>query len=691
MRFPGGNSLAYRMKVSALLATSIALATLTVALLLFDSVSSRALLQNRLSTLADVVGQNSTAALSFDDPHAAIEILEALRAEPPVVSACLYDLPGQLFAQYQRQQGAHECPGVLAQSPPANRDHPSVLRPVMLRGESVGTLRLSSDLQDLEKRRKQLLAVAGLLAVLALVVGGVSGSFLQRKISQPIFEMAQAMDEVTVRKNFAVRVSRSGTDEIRQLGKGFNTMLAELERRETAQKNAEAKLLFQAFNDALTGLPNRRLLSDRLNQLLATARRESRLIALLYIDLDGFKLVNDSLGHALGDALLVQVAIRLQSRVRESDTLARLGGDEFTVVLSHLHNNEEAMKVARSLLDSLQTPFLIEGHQLTISASIGISVFPENAKDASDLLQQADSAMYAAKRDGRNRTTLFTPELGSTVRERLNLENQLRGAIGRGEIEVHYQPEFDVHSNRLTRFEALARWTHPTLGNIPPDKFIPVAEESGLIVTLGAYIMERACIEAVRWQAIAPYPVQVAVNVSSIQFKRDHFVEEVSAILQQTGLRPDLLQLELTETIMLGGVHRAAETMRRLRSLGVSFAIDDFGTGYSCLSYLPALPFNALKIDRSFVKELGVKQQSRAMVNSLIALAHNIGISVIVEGVETAEQLALIKKFGGNEIQGYLMGHPTNDPANKLSSFLETRTETAILSPDNAVEVHQDS
>jgi diguanylate cyclase (GGDEF)-like protein len=446
-------------------------------------------------------------------------------------------------------------------------------------------------------------------------------------------------------------------------------MLSELGRRETAKRGMEAKLEFQALNDALTGLPNRRLLADRLAQVLAVARRESRIVGLLYIDLDGFKLVNDSLGHSLGDVLLVQVAARLQSRVRQSDTLARLGGDEFTVVLAGIHAKEEADLVARSLLDALAAPFLIRDHQLAISASIGIALFPENATEAADLMQQADSAMYAAKREGKNRAAYFTPELGVLVRERLNLENQLRGAIGRGEIQVHYQPEFDVASEQLIRFEALARWIHPILGNIPPAKFIPVAEESGLIVSLGAYILERACTEAVKWQAIASRGIQVAVNVSSIQFKRSHFVDDVTGVLRRTGLRPDLLQLELTESIMLSGVHQAAETMKRLRELGISLAIDDFGTGYSCLSYLPGLPFDALKIDRAFVRELENNPESQAMVRSLIALAHNVGMRVIVEGVENAAQLELVRKAGGNEMQGFLLGRPVADPASQLRSL----------------------
>jgi diguanylate cyclase len=674
----GKNSLAYRMTLTVLLASSMALATLTAVILVVDSISSRTLLQNRLSALADVVGQNSNAALSFDDAPAAVEVLEALRAEPPVASACLYGASGHLFAQYERQRDLQPCPAEALHALRVERNYPMVARPVTRRGELVGTVTLTSDLRDLGKRRNQVLIASILLGLLALAVSGTAGALLQRKISRPVFELAKAMDSVTLQPNFAVRVSPSGTDEIVHLGKGFNAMLAELECHEEAQKNAEAKLQYQALNDALTDLPNRRLFSDRLTQVVARARRESRIVALLYIDLDGFKLVNDSLGHSIGDLLLVQVADRFQLRVRESDTLARLGGDEFTVVLSGLHKKEEAGLVAACLLEGLATPFAVESHQLTIGASIGISVFPDNAKDAAVLTQHADSAMYASKRDGRNRFTYFTPELGSLVRERLNLENQLRGAIGRGEIHVHYQPEFDVETGQLVRFEALARWVHPTLGKIPPVKFIPIAEESGLIVLLGAYIMEMACTEALRWQTIAGRPIQVAVNVSAIQFKRDEFVKEVEEVLQRTGLRPDLLQIELTETIMMTGMHRASETMKKLRAKGIGFAIDDFGTGYSCLSYLPALPFDALKIDRAFVRELETKPESRAMVNSLVALAHNIGIRVIVEGVETAGQLALIREFGGNEIQGYLTGRPIPDPSSQLPSILKRVTGLGV-------------
>ncbi|MGD0737375.1 MAG: EAL domain-containing protein [Terracidiphilus sp.] len=438
--------------------------------------------------------------------------------------------------------------------------------------------------------------------------------------------------------------------------------VTQLRHNQAELQKAKDAAVYQSLNDPLTGLHNRRFIAEELNTILARARRDKSILGIIYLDLDGFKAVNDSLGHSIGDSLLVGVADCLRSRVRESDLLARLGGDEFLVVLCPLHDKAEAAKVAADLLETISNPLSVEGHDITISASIGISIFPDSAVGGEELMRQADSAMYAAKREGKNRVMYFTPEIGALVHERLTLENELRGAIARNEISVHYQPEFEVASLRLVRFEALARWTHPTLGPIPPDKFIPIAEESGLIVALGAYIMQLACAEAVKWQRILPWPVQVAVNVSSIQLHRKGFVEEVCFTLRQTGLMPELLQIEFTESVMLGGALSAAEPMNRLRSLGISLAIDDFGTGYSCLSYLPSLPFDALKIDRSFVRDLGKRAESESMVRTLISLANNIGMRVIVEGVETQEQLELIRTYGANEVQGYLLGRPTPNP-----------------------------
>ncbi len=482
-----------------------------------------------------------------------------------------------------------------------------------------------------------------------------------------IRELSSAMAHASSGRQMDAQVSIQGDEAIAELVTGVNTILSELHRRERAKREAESRLQHMALIDELTGLPNRRLLSDRLSQSLALARRENRKMALLYIDLDGFKLVNDSLTLHIGDALIRQVANRLKSRFRQSDTLARVGGDEFALILDQVMTWTDADTAAQSVLEVLRTPFDIEDHSIRITASIGISLFPDNGSEGGQLLQQADCAMFAAKRNGKNRIVHYGDGLGSAARERLTLEGELRRAIENGDIDVHYQPEFDLATNTIVRFEALARWTHPRLGRISPVSFIPVAEESGLIVPLGAYVMERACADATTWQRRANRAIQVAVNVSSVQFARDTFLEEVEETLRRTGLQPSLLQLELTESATLTGLERAADLMRRLTGRGIGIAMDDFGTGYSCLSYLPKLAFDALKLDRSFVNELAVRPETRAFVQSILLMAHNLHMKVIVEGIETKEQLELMRSLGTDEAQGFLLGRPTANPLEQLS------------------------
>jgi diguanylate cyclase (GGDEF)-like protein len=485
--------------------------------------------------------------------------------------------------------------------------------------------------------------------------------------SQAIRDLSRSMLQVAAQRPFDPQVPEPGSEEVAELVVGFNAMLTELQRRDRARKDAEARMQHMALVDDLTGLPNRRLLADRLSHSLAKGRREKRKVALLYIDLDGFKLVNDSFGHGVGDVLLGQVAQRMKARFRQSDTLARIGGDEFTLILDGVQTGGDAVRVAESALELFQPPFEIEGHSIRITASIGISIFPDHGVEGGQLLRQADCAMFAAKRNGKNRIVQFGDGLGNAARERLMLEGELRRALENGDIKVHYQPEFDLSTNTIVRFEALARWTHSTLGPIPPLSFIPIAEESGLIVPLGAYVMEQACAEAVLWQSRVNRPIQVAVNVSSVQFARDSFLEDVEVILQRTGLKPSLLQLELTESATLTGVERAADLIRRLTGRGIGVAMDDFGTGYSCLSYLPRLFLDALKLDRTFVTELAVREETRAFVQSILAMAHNLHMRVIVEGIETPEQLELMRSLGTNEAQGYLLGRPTPNPMEQLT------------------------
>ncbi len=368
----------------------------------------------------------------------------------------------------------------------------------------------------------------------------------------------------------------------------------------TQRRNAEQRLAFQAHHDLLTGLPNRLLLKDRLQQAIALARRHDRIVGIFCIDLDGFKTVNDSLGHLKGDILLQEVAKRLVAVVREVDTLARTGGDEFVLVVTDLRTLDDAKSVASRVLDALSPCFLLDGRELFITASIGISVYPFHGQDPGMLHCYADAATYEVKRVGKNGFTFFSPEMGAAARERLELEINLRRALERGELSLHFQPQRRLATGELVGFEALLRWHHPTLGNIPPGKFISIAEDTGLIVPIGTWVLEEACRQCRTWQRPGQPPIRVAVNVSGAQFVRPDFVGIVESALHRTGLSSEYLELEMTESLVMDDFEEAARRMNLLRALGVQIAIDDFGTGYSSLSYLRRLPIDALKpTDRS--------------------------------------------------------------------------------------------
>ncbi len=487
------------------------------------------------------------------------------------------------------------------------------------------------------------------------------------RTSEALRQLADEVKRLTHEATFTSEIGVIKDPEVGQLAAGFNAMIAELQKRDGVRRDAELRLRRMTLMDDLTGLPNRRLLTDRLSQCMARARRDQSVVALLCVDLDDFKLVNDSYGHIVGDALLGQVSQRLRARFRHSDTIARIGGDEFALVLDDLSTGEEVQTLAEEVQRVLREPFQIGDRVIQTGARIGISL-SSDAKEGGQLLQQADCAMYAAKRSGRNRIVQFGDDLGLAARERLTLERELHHAIAKGEISLDYQPEVDFATNKIVRFEALARWTHPELGLILPAVFIPLAEESGLIGALGSFIMERACTDAANWQEIAGRPVQVGVNVSSLQFAADAFFEEVADILQRTALPPQLLQIELTESATLNGMDRAADMMRRLKRLGVSVAVDDFGTGYSCLTYLPKLPFDTLKLDRSFVSEMMVRRETKALVGSIMTLARDLDMKVIAEGIETPEQLRAIRALGSDGGQGFLLGRPSGDPVGQLNA-----------------------
>jgi diguanylate cyclase (GGDEF)-like protein/PAS domain S-box-containing protein len=426
----------------------------------------------------------------------------------------------------------------------------------------------------------------------------------------------------------------------------------------TERKWAEDQIKDIAYHDALTGLPNRLLFNDRLSMALAQAHRHNQRLAVLFLDLDRFKVINDSLGHTLGDRLLQAVGERLVFSVREGDTVARLGGDEFTLLLPGAGRPLDLAKFAEKVLEALKQPFGLEGHELFVTASMGISLYPEDGIDPETLVKNADTAMYRAKDQGRDNYQLYTAAMNATALERLGMENALRKALIQGELEIYYQPLLDLASGTVYGVEALLRWRHPERGLILPAEFIPLAEITGLIVPMGPWILKTACAQAKKWQDAGHPQLCLSVNLSARQFQQPDLVELVTRVLDETGLPPRSLELEITESNAMQNAETTTQTLRALKALGVRLSIDDFGIGYSSLSYLKRLPIDTLKIDQSFVRDMTTDADDAAIVTAVIAMAQTLKLAVVAEGVEVEEQLAFLAARRCDRMQGFLFSRP---------------------------------
>ncbi len=436
----------------------------------------------------------------------------------------------------------------------------------------------------------------------------------------------------------------------------------------TQRKATEKQLEYQAYYDAMTGLPNRLLFRDRVVNAIAQARRNRRGVAVMYLDLDHFKLVNDSLGHSLGDALLSEVAARLQGCVRASDTISRLGGDEFTILLIDTSSSEAIAGVARKILQSLSHPFRVGGHELFVTASIGISIFPTDGDEVEILLKSADSAMYRAKELGRNQAQMFTASMNERYGRRLALEQSLHHALERDELLVHYQPIFDRNRRKIISLEALVRWNHPTRGLVPPCDFIGLAEETGLIVPIGEWVLRRVCHDLRSWRQAGLPPMRIGVNISAPQFQQLSFARLVDGILSEYVCDPAAIEFEITETVAVQNIETTMNAMRELKEIGTRIAIDDFGTGQSSLVYLRRFPIDTVKIDRAFVRDVTADDSAAAIVSYVINLAHTLRLAVVAEGVETEEQWSFLKLNACDQMQGFLFSRPL--PVDEMEAFI---------------------
>jgi diguanylate cyclase (GGDEF)-like protein/PAS domain S-box-containing protein len=445
----------------------------------------------------------------------------------------------------------------------------------------------------------------------------------------------------------------------------------------SAARAKTLELSHRAQHDFLTDLPNRVLLTDRINQAISFAARYSKQLAVMFVDLDYFKKINDAFGHVIGDKLLQSVATRLISCVRRSDTVSRLGGDEFAVLLSQVERAEDAVFSAKKILSALAAPYSIDQKHLDINASIGVSTYPSDGQDAETLIQKADTAMYDAKKLGRNSYQFFRADMQARVLERQRLESALRSALGRDELRLNYQPKIDLKTGEISGVEALLRWHHPDRGSISPSQFIPIAEESGLIIPIGQWVLLEACRQARAWMDAGLPPVRVAVNVSALQFMAKDFLSCVRAALISTGVDPHNLELELTETVLMQDAESAVDKLHALKAIGVQLAVDDFGIGYSSFSYLRRFPLDALKVDRTFIKDLSADAGAATIVTAMINIGKSLHHRVIAEGVETREQVQFLQRQGCGEGQGYFFCHPVI--AEKFAQFLESGLRASVV------------
>ncbi|MBF0143343.1 MAG: EAL domain-containing protein [Magnetococcales bacterium] len=434
-------------------------------------------------------------------------------------------------------------------------------------------------------------------------------------------------------------------------------------------KSVEARLAHLAYHDPLTGLANRLLFQDRLSREIALARRHASTVAVLLLDLDRFKHANDTFGHNAGDLILVEAARRLQAVIRETDSIARMGGDEFTIILNDVKSFEGTIRAAEKILASFAHPMVVEAQEIFIGASIGIAVYPSDGDDVDTLIKNADAAMYLAKERGRNNVQFFQKGMQEDSGRRLTLESGLRRALERGELLLHYQPKVDLASGNMVGMEALVRWERPGTGLVPPGEFIALAEETGLILPMGAWILETACRQTRRWVDQGHDHLRVAVNLSARQFRSGDLVATVRDILQKTGLPPRNLELEITESMVMQDIERVIATLSEFGAMGLHISMDDFGTGYSSLSYLKRLPIHSLKIDRSFVRDLATDPDDAAIVSAIISMARNLHLKVVAEGLETLEQLAFLRQSGCDESQGYHFSRPL--PVEAFTLLLE--------------------
>ena len=622
----GSLRIARWMDLSNLAAAGAALLVASILLILFQFMALRSALIEDLNVQARIVSENSTAAILFNDSRASTETLAILDASSAIQAAGIFTATGKQLASYRRDGMAAisaPAPSLIESGHAFGVNHLELARRVDLEGRTIGLVVLRASLDQLYTR---LVSYAGLTLLISM--GSLAVAYL----------LVARMRKVI--------------------------------------KKAEAHLDYLAHVDPITGLPNRHAFNERLSFSLLRVDQFGGSVGLLLLDLDNFKIVNDTLGHHSGDVLLKLVAQRLLECMRGGDVICRIGGDEFAIILESTSSAGGA-GIAEKVLAILAAPFDVDVHEIYVTASAGISTYPEDAADLETLTRNADTAMYQAKGKGKNAFEIFHPEFDQRAQKRLSLETNLRKALERGELMLYYQPQVSLRDGTLVGLEALLRWNHPELGMVSPVEFIPVAEDSGLIVPIGRWVLHTACRQVAAWRDAGLGTVHVSVNLSVRQTKDSHLVHDIISALRENGIAPNQLELEITETVLMENVHANVDLLNRLQTAGIRLSIDDFGTGYSSMAYLKRFPIDQVKIDRTFVRDIPGDRDDEAIITAIIAMAHSLGLSAVAEGVETEQQLEFLRNAGCDIMQGFYFAQP--QPPEQVAAFLRNRT--GLLEP----------
>lgn len=609
------------MDLASLVTAGAALLVASVFLVLFQFFSLRSDLLEDVNVQTRIISENSVAAVLFNDGKASRETLAVLSGAPNIDAAGIFSSSGILLASYQRAGASTvEMPtlALIRSGHYFSLDRLEVVRPINVESHNVGMVVVRAGLENLYGRVVGFAALTLAIAMCSLAVAYVLVARMRRLV-----------------------------------------------------KKAEAHLDYLAHMDPVTGLLNRHAFNDRLAAALAKADHFGGNVGLLLLDLDNFKIVNDTLGHHAGDLLLNQVARRLQQCLRGGDLICRIGGDEFAVILE---TSEEAsgIEVAEKILAVLAAPFDIDVHEIYVTASVGISMYPDDAADLETLTRNADTAMYQAKNKGKNAFEKFHPEFDQRAQKRLSLETSLRKALERNELQLYYQPQIAVSSGSVVGVEALLRWNHPELGMVSPADFIPIAEDGGLIVPIGRWVLRTACRQIAAWRDAGLGTLHVSVNLSARQMRDSQLIHDILDALRETDIPPTRLELEITETVLMENVHANVDLLNRLQAAGIRLSIDDFGTGYSSMAYLKRFPVDQVKIDRTFVRDIPGDGDDEAITTAIIAMAHSLGLTVVAEGVETELQLSFLRNAGCDVMQGFYFAKPY--PPEQIEAFLRKRS-----------------